>query len=184
MNVSQFTTKSGKQGIIRYFTLDDVAKATDFINTVSHEDTFITFSGEQLVEVEERAYLNDCMVRSDRGDFIKLFCFIDGVLVGDCTVGRNINSRRRGYHVATLGLIIKKEYRGDGVGEHLVRTTIAQAWQSIPGLTKIILWYIDPNVSARKLYDKIGFVECGRIPKGMWYQDNYFDHVLMYLNKL
>lgn len=182
MQVISFITKSGKQATVRYSTAQDVEIATDFINAASREDTFITFSGEQLTQEEERAYLVDCDQRITSGDLIKLFCFIGDTMVGDATIGRDLKGRKRAYHCATLGLIVRQGHRNDGIGEQLIRIALEEAKRIIHGLRIVTLWYLEPNVSAKYLYEKIGFRECGRVPKGMWYREQYVDHIHMKLD--
>ena len=178
-----FTTKSGKIATIRPVTIDDVPAETDFINTASREDTFITFSGEQLTEIEERAYIQDCLHRMSKGDLIKLVCIIDGVLAADCTVGRDINTRRRGYHRGTFGLVVRKEYRGDGIGEVLMKITMETAWQKLNGLQIVTLHVLGNNTIAQKLYEKYGFTECGRVKNGYWYHEGYVDDITMLIQR-
>ncbi len=178
-----FTTKSGRTATVRPLTIDDVAAETEFINTASREDTFITFSGEQLTEDEERVYIQDCLARMSRGDLIKLVCMIDGVLAADCTVGRDINTRRRGYHRGTFGLVVRKEYRGDGIGEMLMKIAMETSWQKLNGLQIVTLHVLGNNIPAQKLYEKYGFTECGRVRNGYWYHDTYVDDVMMEMTK-
>lgn len=183
MSQSTFITNSGQQAVVRSVTLDDVSKATKFINSVSQEDTYITFSGEQLTEEDERIYLDDCAKRIQSGDLINLYCLVNNEFAGNCTIGRNLNSKKRGCHVGTLGLIVHKNYRHDGVGESLMRIAINEAWNAIPGLRIIVLHYIEGNDVAKRLYEKLGFKECGRLPKGMLFHGSYVDEVHMYLTK-
>lgn len=178
-----FTTKSGKTATIRPVTIDDVPAQTDFINTASREDTYITFSGEQLTEVEERAYIQDCLHRMSRGDLIKLVCMVDNILAADCTVGRDINTRRRGYHRGTFGLVVRKEFRGDGIGEMLMKIALQTAWQKLDGLQIVTLHVLGNNEIAIQLYEKYGFAECGRVKNGYWYHDTYVDDVMMQIAK-
>lgn len=55
--VFQGQTKTGKNIIIRYPLMSDVNQMRDFMNTVSKEQTFIRFQGEQLSLEEEENYL-------------------------------------------------------------------------------------------------------------------------------
>ncbi|MBP6993769.1 GNAT family N-acetyltransferase [Candidatus Woesebacteria bacterium] len=183
MLTTSFTTKSGKNATIRPVTIDDVPAETDFINSASREDTYITFSGEQLTEIEERAYIQDCLNRMDKRDLIKLVCIVDGVLAADCTVGRDINTRKRGYHRGTFGLVVRKEYRGNGIGETLMKTAMSTAWQRMKGLQIVTLHVLGNNLVAQKLYEKQGFVECGRVKNGYWYRDAYVDDIMMQIHK-
>ena len=46
--VKKFFSKKGKEMIIRYPKWEDLEEFTLYINKLSYEDTFITFSGEEI----------------------------------------------------------------------------------------------------------------------------------------
>lgn len=108
---------------------------------------------------------------------------VDGVLAADCTVGRDVNTRKRGYHRGTFGLVVRKEYRGDGIGETLMRFAMSAAWQQMKGLQIVTLHVLGNNLVAQQLYEKQGFVECGRVKNGYWYRDTYVDDIMMQITK-
>jgi RimJ/RimL family protein N-acetyltransferase len=91
-----------------------------------------------------------------------------------------MQGRRRSYHVGVFGITIAKEFRGEGIGEELAKVTIAEAIQTIPGLTLLRLQMYSPNTVASHLYEKLGFTEYGILPGGVWYRGGYVDEVVMY----
>lgn len=48
--VKTFTSKSGKKIVIRYPQWKDLNQLTEYINKLSAEDTFTTFSGEKITK--------------------------------------------------------------------------------------------------------------------------------------
>lgn len=179
--VKEFTTKSGKKAIIRYPKWEDLQSMTDLMNDISAEDTFISFSGEQLTIKEEVGYLGSQFVEMELGNVIKLFCEIDGKLVGACDVRRESSRRERTKHVGIFGLMIAKDFRGDGIGGALSQAVIDEAKEKISGLKLIWLHCFAINTAALGLYAKLGFKEVGRIPGEILYKGEYIDGVQMTL---
>lgn len=174
-----FTTKSGLQATIRPLQRDDAQIACDFINTVSKEDTFIQFAGEQVTLDEEQRYIDSELELIGTENAVKLFCFVDGKLAGIADVHRNIKVRTRKMHVGVFGLIVGKEFRGQGIGEALMKATIEEAVKQLPGLRQIYLECFATNEAALGLYKKLGFIEVGRVPGGLHRLGEYIDEVMM-----
>lgn len=70
-------------------------------------------------------------------------------------------------HVMVLGMYVRAEYQGLGVGTLLMDSmkTLARRLN----LSRVMLTVLEGNTPAEKLYRKAGFVECGRIPG--WLQE-------------
>src|SRR3989344_1276181 len=179
--LKKIITKNGKEAVIRCPTLDDVIEMTGYINTLSREDTYITFSGEQITLDSEREYVIELLKRIEKGDAVNVLCIVDGKVVGIAGVERNISSRNRGRHIGIFGISVKKEYRGDGIGHELSVAVIGEAKKAMPGLRMITLSVYKPNEAAYTLYRKLGFVEYGTLPKGILFHGEYIDEVEMYL---
>ncbi|SRR5258708_1057367 len=179
--IKEFTTKSGKHALIRYPTMDDVPALLAFINEVSLEDTFIRFSGEQQTLETEQAYLQSEIDKMVKGDVVKLVCFVGDTFAGVCDVSRDVNLATRRLHVGIFGLIIAREFRGDGIGKILAQTTIDEAKTEITGLHLIRLDCFSINTPALTLYAKLGFKEWGRFQGALFYKGEYVDEVHMAL---
>lgn len=179
--VKTFTTKKGKQAVIRYPKWEDLDLLLEYINTLSKEDTFINFSGEELSKKEEAEFLARLFVDIEMVDRVILCCFIDDQLVGSCDIERDKGGRKRSRHVGIFGISITKEYRGEGIGYELAKATIEEARERISELKLIILDVFNANQIAQVLYEKLGFQKAGQIPKAVLYQKEYLDEVKMYL---
>lgn len=75
--------------------------------------------------------------------------FIDDELIGYSFL------RLFGFEIPSFGIIIKDEFTGKGYGTILTRWTIDKA--RILGYKKVILKTYIENISARKVYENIGF---------------------------
>jgi putative acetyltransferase len=83
----------------------------------------------------------------------------DGEVLGELTL-RGISPRRAVMHVATLGMSVRADARGQGVGEALLEAALE--WAPTAGLSRIELYVYARNAPALKLYEKHGFVTEGR----------------------
>lgn len=177
--VSEFSLKRGSPAKICYPVSQDAQALTDFINTFSQENSFTRFAGEQMTLTEEQAYLDSEISKINTGDAVKLFCFVDEQLAGVCDIRRDTSLLTRKRHTGIFGIIIAKEFRGEGIGQKLMAATIAEATMRMPGLKLIKLSCFANNTPAMSLYSKVGFTEVGRLPKGLLYRDEYVDEVIM-----
>ncbi|WP_410769491.1 GNAT family N-acetyltransferase [Fontibacillus sp. BL9] len=85
-----------------------------------------------------------------------------GQSVGSITI-RYFNKDNKGYgyvndETPELGMAIRSEYRGRGIGRELLKTLLEQAKKK--GINAISL-SVDPNNSAMRLYKRFGFKEVG-----------------------
>jgi ribosomal protein S18 acetylase RimI-like enzyme len=80
-------------------------------------------------------------------------------------------------HVATIGLGVRKDWRGKGIGGALVSESIR--WAASIGVEKIILSVYPSNTPAVALYRKFGFVEEGRLVNQSRKSYGYEDEILM-----
>lgn len=177
--LTTFTTKTGQEAVIRYAELSDAENLTNFINNFSLEDRFTRFSGEQLSLEEEKEYIQSEVKAIAAGDAVKLFCYVNQQLAGVCDIHRDTSLLTRKRHAGVLGLIVGKDFRGQGIGQQLMSTTIEEAQKHISGLRMVKLDCFATNVPALSLYQKLGFREVGRIPKSLFYKNQYVDEVIM-----
>ena len=84
-------------------------------------------------------------------------------------------------HVGRLGLTVKKEYRGRGIGRALVEKMIAEARKN-KQIKIIKLGVFAENLVAINLYQSLGFKQFGKLPNGIKHQGKYSDHDYYYLD--
>ena len=87
--------------------------------------------------------------------------------------------RRAMRHTAVLGISVRAESRGRGVGDRLVTAVIA--WAPTAGVTRIELHVLARNTIARQLYEKHGFVIEGERRRTVYAKGEYLDDVVMAL---
>jgi RimJ/RimL family protein N-acetyltransferase len=83
-------------------------------------------------------------------------------------------------HTGSIGMMIKKEFRGMGIGKLLLKNILDWAKQN-PFIEKVSLGVFSTNERAITLYKSMGFIEEGRKVKEFKINDNeYIDDILMY----
>lgn len=179
--INSFKTEKGNEVVIRYPKREDLNELTKYINALSKEDTFMSFSGEVITIDEEKKILENMLKDIELGDKIVLCAFVNDKLIGVCNIDRNMRQRTRGLHVGIFGVSVAVDFRGEGISYKLAKTAIEEAKHKISGLKIITLIVFGANQIAINLYKKLGFKECGRLPDGLLYKGDYMDEVRMYL---
>ena len=172
--ISEFTSKKGKKIVFRLPVLDDVPLLTQYVNTISDEDTFVTLSGEHYTEEEEQKVVEEWIMKMSKNDKVVLVGFDGPTLVAIADIDR---LARRSKHVGHLGISIAKDYRDEGIGTKLMETLVELARKM--GLQMIELVAYLPNTQAIHVYTKVGFKEVGRIPKKALFHGELIDEVIM-----
>lgn len=72
---------------------------------------------------------------------------------------------------------VHPDARGTGVSSALMEAAIASA--AAKGARRIALWVNEANTPARRLYERLGFRETGRVPQGIMAGERFVDDVLM-----
>ena len=119
------------------------------VDAVAREKKYLAFL--EAPPLEETAKFVLANIEQKNPQFVVLS---DGDVVGWCDVIRK--AKRAVYsHCGTLGIGLLPEFRGQGIGRQLMRTTIEAAWQC--GITRIELTVREHNPNAIALYKSLGF---------------------------
>lgn len=93
------------------------------------------------------------------------------------------NGVGRGSHICNTCYAIRSEYRGLHIGEKLVLDSLKQA--RLHGFVGIQFnSVVATNIHARHLYERLGFAEVGRIPKGFRMKEGHFEDTCLYYRDL
>ncbi len=176
--VTEGTTKNGTPYTIRYPEIADVESAWRYINRLSKERTFVRVQGEEVTLEEEQKFITKLIEKVEVGKAAALFLIVNGEVHGLCNIEMQDKTES---HIAKLGLGVDAASRGQGFGRLLMETTIDEA-KKLEGLQKIILTVKAPNSLAKSLYEKLGFVEFGMLPKGTRHQGELVDSHHMYID--
>lgn len=156
------TLKDGRTCLLRNGdAADGAAVLAVFNQTHAETDYLLTYPDESsMTEAQESNYLAEAAASPNA---IEICAIVDGNVVGTAgfsPVGRAEKLRYR----AEFGIGILKAYWGLGIGRALLMACIKCAKQA--GYVQLELDVVAENASAIALYEKLGFVEHGRNPKG------------------
>ncbi|MEM0157997.1 MAG: GNAT family N-acetyltransferase [Thermoplasmataceae archaeon] len=134
--------------------------------------------------MDERVYLvSEYYLLTERGeqerirspDDLTLVSEFGTDIVGVMTIQRGMYRKNR--HTGNLGIAIRSNHRGKGLGTRLIREGIK--WCGQVGITKLNLEVFSTNVNAISLYKKLGFETEGIRKKQFIIDGEYVDDVLM-----
>lgn len=86
-------------------------------------------------------------------------------------------------HISNASYAVSKNVRGMKIGEKLVKDCLVQGRKN--GF-KILQFnaVVSTNTAARKLYEKLGFVQLGTIPQGFLMKDGHYEDICPYYHTL
>lgn len=199
-------SKKRSRILIRYPLANDASAMREYINTLSKEQTFIRFQGEKMSLTDEIKYLKSQLKRIKRinkNQTVQLFVIHNNKsstffsrsldphdkprgfkkvldkIIGICAVDMKDKTES---HEGVFGLSVASEFRGEGIGSLLMKLTLEEALKKMLELKIITLGVFSNNSLAMDMYKKFGFIEYGRLPKGVFHRGQYVDHVYMYKN--
>lgn len=170
-------TKKGNHIVIRYPNASDAAAMCEYINTLSKERTFIRFQGEEISMEDEERYLSEQLAKIEQNKSVQLLVFCNDQLIGNSQL--DIKDRTES-HEGVFGISLAKDYRGEGIGRLLMHYVLEEAEKHMPGLRIVTLSVFGDNPVVQELYQKMGFVEFGRLPEGVLHKGQYVDHIYLY----
>lgn len=167
------TLKDGRAALIRFAEPRDAEALIDQINEVGAEEVYIMTERFSKSVGEEEEFLRNL----DRRETLFLVAVLDGRLVGSADVCRGAQSKNA--HTASLGVAIRKEVRGLGLGRAMLEEMIR--WAKSVGVRKLTLGVFATNESAIALYQQLGFAEEARLKGQVVLQGRPVDELLMAL---
>jgi len=110
------------------------------------------------------------------GEWVLLGGFLDGGLVG--IAGLIPETKRKHAHIANFGaMYVAASARGKGVGDAIVAHALSEA--RARGIAIVTLTVIIGNEPARRLYERHGFVEFGRLHDSLRTGGRSYGEILM-----
>ncbi|MGD6817406.1 N-acetyltransferase family protein [Metabacillus sp. 84] len=162
---------------IRLATQADAYKMTRYIKKILGETPYmISEASEYEPSIEDEEYW---IKQTYQDGGMILLAFSGRSLVGMLNVNRQKRNRRN--HVCSFGISVTKNHQGSGIGKELMRRMIDWC-KNERGLEKITLEVFSNNDIAIQLYEKLGFIEEGRMQKEIRYETGeYADMITMAL---
>lgn len=174
--VKQFEI-NGEKVTFRYPRMSDLEGLLELVNAIVDDKAMVS-SQTKKTKKEERAWLLSILKNMKKKEGIYLLVEINGKIVGNAAVELHKESAKK--HVGVFGIMLRKEVRGKGIGEKLLRCVMEEA-RKVLKVKIITLEVMKSNTVAQHLYKKSGFKVIGTIKSGVRYYNRYEDDVLMAL---
>ena len=162
----------GRKAVLRAPRWDDLDDFLGLINELVDEHADI-LRNTHSTRGEEVEWLADRLTAIEKGSLIALVAEVNGRVVASSDVAQRTPENPQHKHVGVLGIAILKTARGLGLGKVLMDSLLELSKKA--GLKIIILDMFATNKVARRLYEKVGFVEVGKIPKAINRYGKYID---------
>lgn len=158
----KITLKNGVACILRNATESDGQLVLDnFYLTHAETDYLLTYPNENNFDVtQESQFLKE---KAHSENEIEMIAIIDGTVIGSAGI-KATGTKYKVRHRAEFGMSVLKEFWGLGIGRALMTSCIECA--KTAGYSQLELNVVAENVRALSMYEKAGFVEYGRNPKG------------------
>lgn len=181
----EFTLKNGIKVTLKSPEISDAQKMIDCIIDITRTTDYMNGLPEDyqvyLDDIKKEEAFLEGHNSSDNNYMIAVF--YKDIIIGSCALnfGAMIKTKHRG----TIGIGIRKEYRGLGLGSILFDEIINIA-KNREGATQLELGVIKDNIAAKRLYTSKGFVKTGetpralRLPNGVYLDEEF---MVLYLDK-
>ncbi len=135
---------------------DFVSTFFSYFDEVKDDPSFgLALMREKPTMDEERVWFDTVLKDMKEGNVINMVAEVDSHFIGNCVV-RRVKPKSPEDHRGGLGIAVKKEFRGQGIGEALMRGAIERS----RGHFEVIeLAVLSNNKRAKKLYERLGFVK-------------------------
>ena len=167
--------RNGQLLTLRNPVVDDAEQMIAYLNTVGGETDNLSFGGGEfpLTVEEEREYLRKAQ---ENPNIFMVLGIIDGEVVSLADISSP--SRKRLAHNSQIGISVRKDYWGLGIGTAVMHELIQFA-KGTGRIRNISLGVKASNTRAIRLYERFGFVKVG-VHKDFFNTNGvYDDEILM-----
>lgn len=171
--VRSFFAKDGRKVVLRTPKWEDLDDFLEIINSLVDEGADILRT-ERVSKEEEIDFLSKVLSRLEKDEMFYLVAEVDGKVVAVSEI-----SKRGGYekHVGVIGIAIRNGFRDLGIGTKIMKALVEQAQKM--GLKVLTLSAFATNKPAIHVYEKVGFVQTGTIPKKHFKEGKYIDEIIL-----
>lgn len=169
----KFFARDGREVVLRTPRWEDLDDLMELINSLVDEKAEITRT-EKVSREDEAEWLPKVLASLEKAELFFLVAEVGGKVVASSEL-RILTGNEK--HVGVLGIVIKSGFRDLGIGTEMMRTLVNQAVAL--GLKVLTLQAFATNERAVHVYEKVGFVQTGIVPKKHFKEGQYIDEVIM-----
>jgi ribosomal protein S18 acetylase RimI-like enzyme len=174
IEIGNLSLKDGRKAVLRTPKWEDLDDLFGMINSLVEEKADI-IRGEKLTREKEAEWLASVLKRVETGEQFYLFAELDGKVVASSEIAHGMNAYDS--HVGTIGIAVREGFRDMGLGTRMMKTLIEHG--RAMGLKVLTLCVFSTNERAIHVYEKVGFVKTGSIPRKFFKQGKYVDETVM-----
>ena len=169
----RFRVRDGQEVFLRTPRKEDLEDLMELINSLVDEKAEIART-VKVTRDEEAEWLPKMLQSLEKDELFFLVAETGGKLVASSDIDILHGDEK---HVGVLGIVIKRGFRGLGMGTEMMKTLIEQA--TTLGLKVLTLQVFATNKPAIHVYERVGFVHTGTVPKKHFREGQYIDEVIM-----
>jgi ribosomal protein S18 acetylase RimI-like enzyme len=171
--VETFSLEDGRSVVLRTPRWDDLDQLLGLINSLVEERAEIVVD-EKFSREQEAEWLSGLLLRLEKDETFFLVAEVDGKVVASSDLHTGRGSEK---FVGAVGVGVEKGFRDLGIGTRIMQAMAKEA-QRI-GLKVLILSVFASNKRAIHIYEKVGFVQTGRVPKKHFRDGKFIDEISM-----
>ncbi len=176
-----FALKDGRKAVLRNPRNEDIPGLLDYLVRSAGESDFIMRYPEECAKYTAEGEAKWIEDNNSNENAAVLVCEVDGKIAGNCDISRHIQMKAR--HRASVAIALTKEFWGLGIGTAMFNELIRIA-EGMDGLLQLELEFIEGNVRARALYEKMGFRIVGVRPDAYRFKDGTLHNEYVMMKKL
>lgn len=165
---------------IRNAVPEDAEAMLAFLQRIAVESPYLLREPEEcyLPLEQEREFLQSS---ADAPRGLMLLGFCDGELAGSCSFSP-VRPLQRVAHRCEVSIALYQKSWGKGIGTAMMTEVLKAA--KAAGFEQAELTVVCRNTAAIALYEKLGFVRCGTLPRNMKYTDGSYADVYWMMKPL
>ena len=171
--LKKFNAKDGRNVILRTPRWEDLDDLLELINSLVEEQAEIYIT-EKFTREKEAEWLLKVLRRLEVDEQFLLVAEVDKKVIASSAFQIQGGTEER---IGAIGIIVRKGYRNLGIGTEIMKTILEQA--AFFGLRTVTVNAFATNKRAIHVYEKVGFVQSGIIPKKHLRQGVFIDEVIM-----
>jgi len=171
--IRNFAARDGQKVVLRTPKWEDLDDLLELVNSLVDEKAEIART-EKYSREEEIDWLSKALSRLEKGETFYLVGEVGGKIIAVSEISKRGRYEK---HVGVIGIAIKNGFRDLGIGTEVMKTLIEQAQKM--DLKVLTLSTFATNKPAIHVYEKVGFVQTGTIPKKHFKEGKYVDEIIM-----
>jgi RimJ/RimL family protein N-acetyltransferase len=168
-----FSVKDGRRVVLRTPKWEDLDDLLELINSLVEEKAEVIVD-EKLSREQEAEWLSGVLLRLEKGQVFFSVAEVDRKVVASSDLHLGKGSEKR---TGAVGIAVKSGFRHLSIGTRVMRAMVKEAKRI--SLKVLVLSVFATNKRAIHVYEKVGFVQTGRVPKKHFREGTYIDEIAM-----